>query len=627
MSWNGPRRLLLILLSMLIICSAWIPGVQLAAGSQPNDEWTIASYSPYVKNYAVAVTGAGDAIYIANSASSGSPYPSYFWRYSPSDNTWDDLAVPSGLLWKPGKPDSGEGAFKSGTCLAWDNGDYIYTLFGASYTDGDDGYYRHYFYRYSIPNDNWEQLENTPNPKGQGAGDAITWVPGNVLGTETDWIYAVVGSKEGKHGTIFCRYNINDNSWEELPYNLSWSGEGSDDGSSLVWAGDNYLYALQGEWHETDESKDRAFARFDLTDNTWDDLPDILEEGGVGDGGSLVWVGGGYSDNIYALGGGYVGPVETPGENFYCYSISDNSWTQLQDLPYGITDQNGPRLGYANENIYCWRGYYNAGTGDPDVLWAYAVPETKTIGVSVSISPSENSGLPPENLTYTVTVTNIGALADNYDLTVSDNAGWPLTLSGNLLENIGPGENKTVTLIVKIPENAPPDTKDNILVVAVSQTDNTVTGSDTCIAQALSPKAEFSLATLYKVSLDVNLYLDNGSKLVVKFYKYDNVTFENENVIESFVPPTHVEENESARNFDNEGKKVGVKIARLNLTTDNTDNVISTIASFTVRKVDLEIRFSRIPSEWFLAPPGSQERTDLETEFSRIPSAWFLAPS
>ena len=620
MPWKEPRRLLLILLSILIICSAWIPEVQLAAGSPPNDlGWTIASYSPSIGNYAVAVTGAGENIYIANSTTSGPPYPSYFWRYNPSDNTWDDLAVPSGLLWKPGKPGSGEGAFKNGICLAWDNGDYLYTLFGASYADGDQGYYRHYFYRYSIPDNNWEQLENTPSvKKGQGPGDAITWVPGSVLGTETDWIYAVVGSKEGKHGTSFYRYSINDNSWEELPYNPSWSGEGSDDGSSLVWAGDNYLYALQGEWHETDESKDRAFARFNLTDNTWDDLLDIPEEGGVGDGGSLVWVGGSYSDNIYALGGGYVGPFETPGENFYCYSISYNSWTQLQDLPYGITDQNGPRLGYANENIYCWRGYKNASQGDTDVLWAYAVPETR-IGVSVSISPSENSALPAENLIYTVTVTNVGALADNYDLTVSDNEGWNLTLSENLIENIGPGENNTVTLIVKIPENAPPDTNDNILVVAVSQTDNTVTGSNTCIAQVLSPKAEFSLVTLYKVGLDTKLYLENGSKLVVKFYTYGDA-YENENVFWSGTTPAHVDRNENVPHPEN----ISTKKVRLDLTTDDTENVISTIATFTVRRSNLMSRLVEIYLEWPFADFAL--KNVLYAEISDIYLQWPFAP-
>ena len=617
-----------VLLSILLLTSLITPllvsititsvGTVEANPGDSSENWVVVSYSPQIKNYAVAVVGAGENIYIANSASSGPPYPSHFWRYNPSDNTWDDLAVPSGLLWKPGKPDSGEGAFKNGTCMAWDNGNYVYTLFGASYTDGDQGYYRHYFYRYSIPNDNWEQLENTPNPKGQGAGDAITWVPGNVLGTETDWIYAVVGSKEVEHGTIFCRYNIDSNSWEELPYNPSWSGEGSDDGSSLVWAGDNYLYSLQGEWHETDASKDRAFARFDLTDNTWSNLPDIPEDGGIGDGGSLVWVGGGYSDNIYALGGGAAYP-EVPGENFYCYSISGNSWTQLQDLPYGITDQNGPRLGYANENIYCWRGYKNASQGDTNVLWAYAVPEI-IIGVSVSISPSENSALPTENLTYAITVTNVGALADNYDLTVSDNENWNLTLSENFLTDIGPGENVIVTLSVTIPGNAIGCTEDNITVTAASIADNEVSGTDSCIAHATPSEAVFSLITLYKVRLDTKLYLDNGSKLVVKFYTYGDI-FENENVFWSGTTPAHVKENEKVPHPGG----IGVKKARLDLTTGNTENVISTLASFTVTKDDLFGRIREIKGRWPYVSPA--EKDALFAEIRGIKGQWPYAPS
>ncbi len=130
----------------------------------------------------------------------------------------------------------------------------------------------------------------------------------------------------------------------------------------------------------------------------------------------------------------------------------------------------------------------------------------------------------------------------------------------------------------------------------------------------------FGLENLYAVHLEKTLNLYQGSKLVVKFYTYGD-GYENEKVIETFSPPWHVVKNENVRHPDD----IGVKKVRLDLTTDNTENVIATIASFTVRKVDLEIRFSRIPGAWFLAPPP--ERTELETEFSRIPSAWFLAPS
>ena len=597
------------LLSALVIVALMAPANGVTSGSGTvgassngsGENWVVVSYSPQIKNYAVAVVGAGENIYIANSSTGGA---NYFTCYNTIADEWSSLSNPP--QW-----------FKNGTCLAWDNGNYIYALLGGSYSD-TDAKARHYFFRYSISDNSWQQLENTPDSGGQGAGDAIIWVPGSALGTPTDWIYAIVGAKWGSNQTTFRRYDIDDNSWETLTYNPSWSGEGSDDGSSLVWAGGDYLYALQGEWDETNEDVDRAFARFDLTDNTWDDLPDIPEEGGIGDGGSLVWVGGSYSDSIYALGGGYVGPGETPGDNFYRYSISENGWTQLDSLPYGITDQNGPRLGYANENIYCWRGYYNAGAGDPDVLWAYAVPETK-VGVSVSISPDYLSGLPGETLDYTVTVRNIGENVDTYELTVSDNENWSSTLSENPLENIGPGENGIVTLSVTVPENAIGCTEDNILVVAVSQTDNTVTGSDTCIAHALSSKAVFSLVTLYKVNLDLNIWLDNGSKLVVKFYTYGDA-YENESLFCSGTTPAQVVKFEDIPHPEN----VGVQKVRLDLTTDDTENVIETVATFTVTRSTLNGRLVEIYLEWPFA--SIEQRSVLMSEIVDIYLQWPFAP-
>ena len=240
--------------------------------------------------------------------------------------------------------------------------------------------------------------------------------------------------------------------------------------------------------------------------------------------------------------------------------------------------------------------------------------------VEVSISPVENGELVRENVTFTVMVTNIGNIVDNYDLAVIDNLGWGPALSENLLENVQPSEDRTVTLSVAIPENAEPGTMDNIIVTAVSQTDPRVSDNDSCIAHVLSPKAEFSLATLYEVSLDVDLWLENGSKLVVKFYSWGD-DFEGENVVWSGTTPDHVVLLEDIPHPL--GK--AVEKARLVLTYDNTENVISTIASFTVRKVTLESRFSKIPLEWALASPA--EKVALEAEFSEIPLYWALAPS
>ena len=565
--------------------------------------WMVASYSPYIEGYAVGVTGAGENIYIANS------YPDRFMCYNSVDGTWQNLSAPSGLLWQPGRPDSMAGAFKNGTCMTWDNGDYLYTLFGASYADEENGYYRHYFYRYSISNDNWEQLENTLNPKGQGAGDAITWVPG----TENDWIYAILGSAD--HGTSFWRYNINTDTWESRSFNPGWPT--TDDGCSLVWAGDNYLYALRGEWMESSPSYD--FARYDLINNNWEDMAPIPAypwgggDGGVGDGGSLLWIGGGYGDFIFALSGNQCVPEPIYDNRFYLYTISTNSWQRLPDMPGGVGNQNGPRLGFASGSmgkIYCWRGC----NGDP-VLWAY-LPLFRAVGVE--ISPIYREGPAKATLTYIVTVKNLGTENDNYDLTVSDDAGWGPTLSDNLLE-IPAGGNEQRTLSVTVSENAPPCIEDTITVIATSQADSRVKDNSSCKAHAISPKAEFSLVTLYEVRLDLNLYFENGSKLVVKFYTYGNI-FENENVIKTFSTlPWHVEENESARHPEG----IGVKKARLDLTTDNTENVISTIASFTVIRNDLFGRIMEIKGEWPYASPD--ERDNLFQEIMDIKGQWPFA--
>ncbi|MBA7595425.1 hypothetical protein ES703_02388 [subsurface metagenome] len=813
--------------------------------------WIVVSYSPYIEGYAVGVTGAGENIYIANSL------PDRFMCYNSVDDTWQNLSVPSGLLWQPGKPDSMIGAFKNGTCMAWDNGDYLYTLFGASYADGDSGYYRHYFYRYSISNDNWEQLENTLNPKGQGAGDAITWVPGSVLGTGNDWIYAIMGS-DG-HGTSFWRYNISTDAWESRSFNPGWTT--TDDGCSLVWTGDNYLYALRGEWMESSPSYD--FARYDLLYDNWDDMAPIPAypwgggAGGVGDGGSMLWIGGGYGDFIYALSGNQCIPEPIYDNRFYLYTISTNSWQRLADMPGGVGNQNGPRLGFASGSsgkIYCWRGC----NGDP-VLWAYLLTGVEPPSeVEVRLDPGYQSGSPGDTLNYTVTVANIGVENDNFDLEVSDNESWGLSLSDYSLE-IPAGENENVTLFVTIPGDAEYCTEDLITVTATSKTHNTVKDSASCIAHqdyfekecmpdlgqhsenwswvaaaansiywysqhgypelidniddptpydnryitdplvpdpdnpacpghyvlfeviashcnrgygmpvsdndyllglrsfmaaqgallevheiidptwvpsnpntlplplgesgvewrtptfedyrrellrgqdvilwldldyepfdhvvtgvafyenqwilisdpwstgapnhndnfenkqydncqiisedpfrlfvpswgqtALVPKmiyispappwagtAVFSLVNLYTVKVEKILDLNQGSKLVVKFYDYGDA-FENENVIETFVSPAHVEEDELARHPEG----IGTKIARLDLTTDDTSNVISTIASFTVRKVHLEVRFMEIPMYWAAAPPD--EKVELEIEFMEIPMYWAGAPS
>jgi hypothetical protein len=334
----------------LIVSSTTLPSTMaLDVGT-----WVKVSTSPNLGDYAVAVTSAGENIYIANSSTA---QVNYFMRYNTITRSWSSTS--NTPQW-----------FKNGTAMAWDQDKYIYVFMGASYSDTSHGG-RFYFYRYNIATSTWTQLRDTP--KTNGAGDALCFVPGWVLGVSDDnFLYAILGNADV--GSNFYRYSIKTNTWSAA-LNFPWSA--TDDGCSLVWTGDNYLYALRGEYIETTPCYD--FARYHLLNGTWenrapipayphDSLNGTPGAGGVGDGGSLVWVGGARSNYIYALSGNQCYPEPIWDNRFYLYTISTDSWERLADLPAGVGDQNGQRLAFVNENIYCWRGCNKDGS-----LYAYSV--------------------------------------------------------------------------------------------------------------------------------------------------------------------------------------------------------------------------------------------------------------
>jgi len=132
--------------------------------------------------------------------------------------------------------------------------------------------------------------------------------------------------------------------------------------------------------------------------------------------------------------------------------------------------------------------------------------------------------------------------------------------------------------------------------------------------------ATFELENLYKVSLNLDLYLGSGSKLVVKFYEWTNV-YQAENVFENVEPPENVVK------FDNVAhpQSKAVEITMLVLTGENTENVISTIATFTVRGSTLMGRLVDIDMEWPYASP--ERRSVLMAEIAAIDVQWPYAPT
>jgi 5'-nucleotidase/UDP-sugar diphosphatase len=135
----------------------------------------------------------------------------------------------------------------------------------------------------------------------------------------------------------------------------------------------------------------------------------------------------------------------------------------------------------------------------------------------------------------------------------------------------------------------------------------------------------WKLENLYNVSLEKDLQLYTGSKLVVKFYDYGD-TFENENVVDSVTPPQSIVENENVPHPANGSLPVrkAVKKAELVLTTDDTDNIISTIASFTVSQSDLRNRYVAILRAWAGQP---EQQGAFQSEIKDILRQWSGAPS
>lgn len=192
-------------------------------------------------------------------------------------------------------------------------------------------------------------MNHTLHP--QGAGDAMTWVDGSV--------YAIVGDRDSKKKSAFARYNCSSDLWTNLTMPKSWKNR-TDDGASLSWARGKYLYALQGEVDEDKHQPNTNFTRYDILNETWKDMKFLeLEVEGIGDGGSLLWIGDwmpNYNDYIFALGGASGLKDEGPGYNFYSYCISRDTWQKSESIRCPVGHYVGNRLGFADGHIYYWQG-------------------------------------------------------------------------------------------------------------------------------------------------------------------------------------------------------------------------------------------------------------------------------
>ena len=324
------------------------------ASDKGDGGWIPVTETPWTGGFGECVVSDGKYIYVMMQRNAVST--TYFMRYDPASDTWEDLSE--------NVPDVD---FKNGLAMAYDYEGNFYVLAGSTYADGAD---RVYFFKYNISTDTWIRLADTPHV--QGAGDAITY-----SGYDGK-IYAFIGRNkysgdyEPPDGvySVFARYDPNNDTWENLTF-PPWPG--TDDGASLAWTGGKYIYALEGEFYENTPVTN--FARYDIDNDTWENMSDIPAPDGVGDGGSLLWIGyydSSYSDLIFALDGN--GCNETPGYNFTVYHISTDTWEELEDLPYPVGYYVGNRLAYARGKIFYWQGTPGTWEGGGRHI-CYYVPE------------------------------------------------------------------------------------------------------------------------------------------------------------------------------------------------------------------------------------------------------------
>jgi len=181
-------------------------------------------------------------------------------------------------------------------------------------------------------------------------------------------------------------------------------------------------------------------------------------------------------------------------ENFQLTRGDNAGWTLSLDdnwllVPKGETGTTKLTVNIPSNATGCtWDNIWvkatskeNAEVFDNESCLAHVKVVAVVRGVQVAIMPpsqeNENGGM----LAYTVTVTNLGNVPENFQLAKGDNAGWTLALENTWLL-VPKGENRTTKLTVNIPANATGCTWDSIWVKATSKDNVDVWDNESCLA-------------------------------------------------------------------------------------------------------------------------------------------------
>jgi hypothetical protein len=324
------------------------------ADAQQGAWQTIYAGSPVSGGLSEAIVGADDAIYILRAHQSDDPLS--FWRCPIQQTVW---CTAEPLIGLPDAETQAKGVFQNGTAMAWEGSHYIYALVGGFYDHrGRTGFWR-YDTCLNQPSGclkQWQDLASTPGE--QGPGNALTYVRFQ----DQDYIYAFIGASTNQRSgafNAFVRYDISLNQWSD-DFPEPW--DCTDDGASLAWDGGRFLYALHGSNCRDNATPD--FARYDLTSNSWENLPNVPER--VNDGGSLVYLDG----ILYVLVGG-----DSSSTSSFAFDAESRQWLWGRgadpDLPCPIGYWVGNRLAVVKGELFAWQGAPSTWECGGDALMRY----------------------------------------------------------------------------------------------------------------------------------------------------------------------------------------------------------------------------------------------------------------
>ncbi|WP_020559982.1 cadherin-like domain-containing protein [Thiofilum flexile] len=178
----------------------------------------------------------------------------------------------------------------------------------------------------------------------------------------------------------------------------------------------------------------------------------------------------------------------------YCYNIlnSDHNSDHERDKILG-SYSDWPEIAYQYGTIGNGIGLI-PGIDKPDFSDSYAIEEknqepsieelhyTQSYNVSVSTKDFERSlNSTNDKILHQFTVTNMGLLADTYDLNTWSDKGFTVNLLGDSVLNLAPGESKLVTLEITAPATALENDTDHITFKAKGRAYETVDSKEVWI--------------------------------------------------------------------------------------------------------------------------------------------------